>query len=221
MQEDPSNLLGKSVGGARGDAPRRTRKPQLRSAETQARVLDAAIECLVDVGYARTSTTIVAERAGVSRGAMLHHFPVRRVLVAAAVERLLAGFRTKFDQVFATPNDGPDRLDAAVRLFWSIYKEPTFAAAWELYGAARTDPDLLVSVLPVFQQHKDKVVAIAVEHFPGIASHPTGMPMLQLTIDAMYGMALERHLVGELPDEAQRLELLIQLASRFQSEVKE
>ena len=52
------------------------------------RLLDATVECLVEHGWSGTSTTLVSERAGVSRGAQLHHFPTKNDLVLAAVEHL-------------------------------------------------------------------------------------------------------------------------------------
>ena len=74
-----------------------TRSPAVRSAarrtqqqhteETQAALLDATIACLHEVGYAATSTTLVSERAGVSRGAQTHHYPTKTQLVVAAITR--------------------------------------------------------------------------------------------------------------------------------------
>ena len=65
-----------------------TRTQAERSATTRQALLDATIACLVEEGYANTTTARVAERAGVSRGAHLHHFQTRSALVAAAVEHL-------------------------------------------------------------------------------------------------------------------------------------
>src|SRR6478609_7641688 len=59
-----------------------------RSRAMRQRLLDATVECLVERGFAGTSTTLVSERAGVSRGAQLHHFPTKNDLVLAAVEHL-------------------------------------------------------------------------------------------------------------------------------------
>ena len=56
-----------------------------RTAETTAKLLDATADCLVERGYAGTSTVEVCRRAGVSRGALVHHFPSKDDLVAAAV----------------------------------------------------------------------------------------------------------------------------------------
>jgi AcrR family transcriptional regulator len=58
---------------------------QLRSAATRERLLEAAVECLLDVGYARTTSTLVGTRAGLARGTQLHHFPTTQALLVSAV----------------------------------------------------------------------------------------------------------------------------------------
>src|SRR5918995_1287127 len=74
-----------------------------KSASTRNQIIDAAIECFVKLGYARTTTTVIAERAGLSRGAMLHHFPSKIDIVRAAVEALhakrLKAFRRAIDKL--------------------------------------------------------------------------------------------------------------------------
>lgn len=113
-----------------------------RSASTRARLLDATAECLAELGYARTSTTEVARRAGVSRGAQLHHFPTKAELVAAAVDHVLERRVEEFRTLIATVPDGPNRIEAAIDLLWSMFRGPTFEAWYELNTAARTDPEL-------------------------------------------------------------------------------
>lgn len=71
--------------------PKRTRTQEERSAATRAALLDATVACLVDYGYASLTTTRVVERAGVSRGAQVHHFPTKAQLVTEAVRHLAAG----------------------------------------------------------------------------------------------------------------------------------
>src|SRR5215207_5035001 len=66
--------------------PRRSQEE--RSTETRGRLLDAAVECLIEFGYSATTTTTVAKRAGVSRGAQLHHYPAKVELLTAAIEHL-------------------------------------------------------------------------------------------------------------------------------------
>jgi DNA-binding transcriptional regulator YbjK len=66
-----------------------TRVPQQeRSRATQARLLEATVECLVEHGWAGTTTTVVAARAGVSRGLRGVVVQLGAALVTAAVTHL-------------------------------------------------------------------------------------------------------------------------------------
>lgn len=104
-----------------------TRVPQQdRSTSTRAKVLDAAVDVLLELGYANTTTALVADRAGVSRGAMQYHFRTRAELLAAAVEylvdRLIADVELAAAQL--PPPDGEDRLSAVIDLVWSSLSAP-------------------------------------------------------------------------------------------------
>lgn len=113
-----------------------------RTAATRTRLLDATVACLNDVGYARTSTPEIARRAGVSRGAQLHHFPTKIELVTAAVEHLFSRRHQEFLEAFDRLPAGADRASSAIDLLWTMFSGPTFYAWLELAVAARTDPEL-------------------------------------------------------------------------------
>jgi AcrR family transcriptional regulator len=122
------------------------------------RLLDATIDCLVEHGYSGTTTTRVAERAGVTRGAQVHHFPTKTDLVTAAV-RHLATRRAELafaemDRLSASTDPVGDTLD----LLWDIHQGPIFAASTELLLAARTDPELRAQVADVEPQISDMVI---------------------------------------------------------------
>src|SRR3990170_1383756 len=109
-----------------------------RSRAMRQRLLEATIECLVERGWAGTSTTLVSRRAGVSRGAQLHHFPTKADLVVAAVEHM--GVR-RSKQLFgkaATLPTGPRRTRAVLDLLAEHFTSPLFTAALELWVAARS-----------------------------------------------------------------------------------
>src|SRR6478752_2443633 len=94
-----------------------TRDPlQARSLATRAALLDAALESLADRGYAATTTIETARRAGVSRGAQLHHFPTKAELLGAAVEHLLERRIAEFRALVATVDPEADLLDVAMDL---------------------------------------------------------------------------------------------------------
>ena len=123
-------------------AGRERRTQAERSAVTRARLLDATIECLHDLGYARTSTPEIARRAGLSRGAQLHHFPTKAELVTSAVEHLFARRREEFLRAFGERPAGQDPTEAAIDILWSMVSGPTFYVWLELVVAARTEPEL-------------------------------------------------------------------------------
>lgn len=161
-----------------------------RSAATQARLLDATLDCLVELGYAGTSTTVVAERAGVSRGAQVHHFPTRAALVAAAVEHLYARLTAEYQAGFAALAARSNRLRAAIRLLWSMYTTPHFPAVLELFNAARTDAELRAHLEPIAAAHRTNVYRLARRYFPEAARQGARFDaMLALLLDAMQGMA--------------------------------
>ena len=114
------------------------RTQQERSSRTQALLLQATIDCIVDKGYAGASTTEICKRAGVSRGAQLHHYPTKGQLVAAAVEWLFETRHAEFRDKMAGVDDA-ERLDAAGEALWEIYSGPTLKAWMELVVASRTD----------------------------------------------------------------------------------
>ncbi|SDI87997.1 transcriptional regulator, TetR family [Frankineae bacterium MT45] len=120
--------------------PRRTQEQ--RSSEMRTRLLEATIDCLVDYGYAGTTVNRVAERAGVTRGAQVHHYPAKVDLVVAAVQ-YLATKRIEAARIDAkTLVTSTNKLSDALDLLWKMNQGRLFEASVELWVAARTDSDL-------------------------------------------------------------------------------
>ena len=146
------------------------RRVQERSLATRAALLDAAIDSLVERGYAATTTIETARRAGVSRGAQLHHFPTKAELLATAVEHLFDRRLAEFREAFAAIDPRADRLDAALDLLWSMFQGPAFVAWTELWVAARTDPELARTVIAVERRFTDETRTMFAELFPDEAA---------------------------------------------------
>jgi AcrR family transcriptional regulator len=107
-----------------------------KSASTRTQIIEAAIKCLVDLGYARTTTAVIAEKAGLSRGAMLHHFPSKMDIIRAAVDYLHAKRLRAFRKAMAKePTDG-DHVRLGVEGYWAHVKHPWFVAFFEIAVAA-------------------------------------------------------------------------------------
>jgi AcrR family transcriptional regulator len=115
-----------------------------RSAETRRRLLDATVACLFERGYAGTTTTEIATRAGVSRGAQLHHFPKKDELVVSALEHVFELRLSEMSAAIAEPPPGnrENRIAMLIDAMWPMFKGPTFYAWLELVVASRTDPAL-------------------------------------------------------------------------------
>jgi AcrR family transcriptional regulator len=149
---------------ARARPPRRTQAE--RSEATRAKLLRATLECLAERGYARTSTTEVCQRAGVSRGAQLHHFPTKAELVAAAAAYVL---ERRVEEVTATVGaiaPGPERVEAVIDLLWGIFQSPAAQAWHELVVAARTDDELRPHVAAIAERLDAEVRTAWAELFP-------------------------------------------------------
>jgi len=167
---------------------------QARSIATRTALLDAALTTLVEDGYAATTTTEVAARAGVSRGAQLHHFPTKAELLTAAVEHLLERRVADFERALAAVDADADRLEAAVDLVWSQFQTPVFVAWVELWIAARTDPALAAAVIEMDVRFTEETRARFVAAFPPAEDDD---PMLydigrDFAFAVMEGVALQR-----------------------------
>jgi len=196
--------------------PRRRTQDE-RTAQTRVRVLDAALACLVDLGYAGTTTTAVAERARVSRGAQLHHFRTRAALVAAAVQHLYAGLTADYEKAFANLSPGADRVSAAIDLLWETFQDPRLAAVLELFVAGRTDRELREQLAPVAFRHRERVTELARAYFPAAREMERKFEgLLALVLYALQGMAVEQ-LVER--DEAGARRALLQLKEIAKAEL--
>lgn len=168
------------------------RTQQERSATTRARVLEAAYECLLEGGYAATTVGHVQQRAGVARGTLLHHFPTRGVLMAGVVEDIVERRLRVLTVGNLELGPEPSSWDDVVDLIWQELQAPPFAAALELWVAARTDADLREALLPL-QERIFTTVHRSVTGLVG-ADHPRAPMLVQFTIDLLTGS----HLAGIL-----------------------
>ncbi len=173
-------------------APRGRREE--RTATSRARILDAAVACLVESGYTGATTLRIQARAGVSRGRLLHHFPSRDELLVAA-SRHLATERLRAAAVrmggLARGLTGGERLDRAVELMWETFSEPHFWAAVELWTAARTNPELRKALLPEEREVGAAIRAGADAFYgPALVAHPRYAQVRDLLLTSMRGVGL-------------------------------
>ena len=166
-----------------------------RSADSRLLILDAAVACLVEDGYAGASTLAVQARAGVSRGRLLHHFPSRAQLLVAAAEHLVAHQLEEVGRraaaLMADQPTGRERVERAIDLMWATFQEPPFWAAMELWTAARTDPDLRAALRSEERRLRAAIRAVADEIWgPEVAAAPLDAELCELLFTSMRGVAI-------------------------------
>ncbi|GAB3792515.1 TetR/AcrR family transcriptional regulator [Nocardioides ungokensis] len=171
-----------------------------RTRAMRARLLEATVECLVERGFGGTSTTLVSERAGVSRGAQLHHFPTKNDLVVAAVEHLTDVRRAELETAARALPTGPRRTRAVLQMLADHFTSPVFIAALELWVAARTDPALLAAVAPLEQRVGRDTHRLTVELLGADESRPGERELVQATLDLVRGLGL----ANTITDDARR-----------------
>jgi AcrR family transcriptional regulator len=116
-----------------------------KSRMTRDRILEASINCFVELGYTNVTTAKVASLADVSRGAMLHHFPSKTELIAAAVEYLHDKLLEDYSyRVASIPSSlkGKKHRRAGIDAYWEHLTGDLFVVYHELCVASRTDPEL-------------------------------------------------------------------------------
>ncbi len=137
-----------------------------KSASTRTQIIEAAITCLVELGYGRTTTTVIAKKAGLSRGAMLHHFPSKMDIIRAAVAYLHAKRLRAFRKAMAKePTDG-DHVRLGIEGYWSHVKHPWFVAFFEIAVAARTAKELAAILFPAQEAFDREWYETSLELFP-------------------------------------------------------
>ena len=168
---------------------------QERRASTQRRLLEAAIDTIADVGYVNASTTEIARRAGVSRGAQLHHFPTKADLVGAAVahsmERRLAEYAALVEQV----PPGRERVDRAIDYLWKSFQTKDCAVWIEVAVAAGRDADLrphVAAASELHRQHVDELFARLFPPAPGAETSPFYVGAAKFTVALLDGLVVHR-----------------------------
>ena len=190
-----------------GDSARPLIEPTaqaLKSAKTRSRLIEANIRCLVKYSYADTTTPKVAQEAGLSRGAMLHHFENGRQLMQATLVELHHKRLRAFRRAAGTLDHDARTL---LRTYWEQLLRPTFIAFQELAIASRTDKELAKTLEPVRREFNERWHDLAIELFPEWSDDPTAFKVaLGLTHNTLEGMALNRLTYG-IDDET--IELLL------------
>jgi AcrR family transcriptional regulator len=172
---------------------------QDRSRATRARLLEAAISCLAELGWSATTMSVVAEHAGVSRGAAQHHFPTREALFTAALEHVTAERGAQLRRELAERRTELDTL-ALVELVFDLYTGTFFRAALVLWVAAAAEPQLREQIVPL-EARIGREVHRTVLDLLGVDEQRDGV---RATVQAMLDLARGLGLANLLSDDSTR-----------------
>jgi len=121
----------------------RARVPNVeRSALTRLRLVEATVQCLYELGYHQTSTVVVTQRAKVSRGAMLHHFPSKADLMMATMDHIRGKRGEAHRKHLEKITTEREQFLQLIDVLWEEFQTPTGVARIELMLGSRNDPEL-------------------------------------------------------------------------------
>ncbi|MES2033973.1 MAG: TetR/AcrR family transcriptional regulator [Pseudomonadota bacterium] len=181
-----------------------------KSRRTRARILDEAVRVIAQQGYAAATNAAVAEAAGITRGAMLYHFPTREDLLEAAIEHIQAQRSALFRSASETLPPGGDVTEHAIESYWELLHRDPFVAFGELEAAARTDP-MIRELLAPAQAEFDR--AQIGDHFLKML-HAGAGPRFQASRDLARFMLEGMARSNITYDRDQRIELLLSVIKR-------
>ena len=140
-----------------------------RSAATRQEIINATIECFVQIGYVRTTTTEIAKLAGYTRGAVQHYFPTTEHVLRASVNYLTKSWLDSYMAAARQAPPGVDFIDYAVETLWRFVNDRMFVAWQELVSASRTDKALRRIIMPAAAKFERLRREMAGGNFPDFA----------------------------------------------------
>jgi len=183
-----------------------TREPQQeRSRATRQRLLEAAVDGLAELGWARATVAVVSARAGVSRGAAQHHFPTREALFTAALEYMAAERIAELRRRGAALPAGTRHTAAVVEMLVGIYVGPLFRAAVQVWVQAAADDSLRTLVVPLEVRLARETHAIAVD----LLGVDEARPGVRETVQGLLDMARGLGLADLLTDDSKRRDRIV------------
>lgn len=192
------------------------RTQQQRRADTIARLLDASIETIVEMGYARASAAVIAKRAGLSVGALFRHFPTMGDFMAATGYEVLRRQLESFSKQVAQIPSGEPALPAVLSVLRDITASDTNAVLYELMVAARTDEKLRATLHVVLTEYSAKIFDAA-----GAVTPTDGLPgdaravLTAILTNTFDGAAILRPVMADPEFEERKLAMLAEMLGRY------
>ncbi|WP_428310525.1 TetR/AcrR family transcriptional regulator [Hydrocarboniphaga sp.] len=193
------------------DDERNPRWQQRKSLATRNALLDAALLCLAEDGYGGCSLQSVANRARVSRGAMLHHYASKLELMSAVIEyafyRRMALF---LERIRALSDDERMERNLGIAVSYRISQTPEYRAYLECHIASRTDPELRA----IFLQRSELYHHVWSEEVRKVFPEWGGDPRLDMLNDFVWVMVDGLALNSDIWDDEVRVQTIIDFVAQ-------
>ena len=182
-----------------------------RSATTRAKVIEAAIHCLYELGYEGTTVILVAKRAGVSRGAAQHQFPSKVDLMMAVTAHVVEQQTKILKEIWENIPKHKGQVSHVVESSWDVQKQPENVALFEIMMATRNDDELSQRFVPFSKQMADLRIwgAECIANLAGIEMCPELEALVRLHFAAMRGISLDYLLNNDEAGARAAIDLLI------------
>jgi AcrR family transcriptional regulator len=166
---------------------------QVKSELTHERLLNSALSLMQEKGAGRLSIQAVAQAAGMTTGAVQHHFPSKAALMMQVLSRLIDSLESDTDFWPSPSWSLRRRSEHFVQQAWAqLYSQPRFASAWAAYLAAVDDVVMTAHIIEQRSLIQQRLRVQFIAAFPEIAIHPQADAQMQFVLSALRGLGLVR-----------------------------
>lgn len=188
-----------------------------KSLATRKTILEAAIQCFLELGYHRTTTTEIAKRAAVTRGAVQYYFPTTPDVLRASIDYMIDQWLLTYAETLGKMPQEANRLSNGVDIYWQLLQHPLFVAWQELNAASRTDPELKKLVTEAAKRYDQRRLEIGRQFYTELANVPDDVfdvarDLLRATLE---GLAVSNF--G--PEEATRKQAIIDMLKQMMDQL--
>lgn len=203
---DPNKILSPMMQKTKSE--KRVRMTQgERSAATRKLLLDASVKCLFQHGYGQTTTILIAEMAGISRGALLHQFPSKADLMVYVVEAVFEEDVATYRELLRNVTDPDERMVAYAMAAWKVQSRPPGVAVLEILQGSRSDRVLAEKLKPVEARIEEAAKATLRQEMHRNVSPP----LFRLMVGAIRGLSIQQVIAPEGEDVTEAIKLLQRL----------
>ena len=171
-------------------------KPNLHQVKrelTHERLLNSALTLVQEKGAGRLSIQAVAQAAGMTSGAVQHHFPSKAALMMQVLSRLIDSLESDTDFWPSPRWSLRRRSEHFVQQAWAqLYSQPRFASAWAAYLAAVDDVVMTAHIIEQRSLIQQRLRVQFLAAFPEIAIHPQADAHMQFVLTTLRGLGLVR-----------------------------